>query len=701
MSQDTKRLILAMTVALGLMFGWQAFMRWKWPDYYKQQATTQEQPQTAPATQPTTRATTGSTTSPIATTQAAAPPGGWRARGDDAPATTRPVALGSAGIDDPKFAMAVDVARRGAAIDSVVLNSFRKTAEDPVTRYSFQTPYQNETKDYERTRPFLTREINVEGAAIDLRNIVWRVESSKVDSATFSIDVLQNDRPIAKVFKVYQLSERSTDPKSPQGYQMLVSHRFQNLTDRPIAFKAAINGPTEPPRELESQPDQNIVAGYWKEGEVTVFSHLVAGEFAKQSWKEFTKSDKGLPLVWAGTQSAYFEALVRPIPLAANQPTPDFLSKFAAEVVNAAEPSAEFRRVTPYFETGALTIAAGQTQAIDLEVYLGPKGRSVLKTAYYADPPRDYDKTLVITGGLCAACTWQWLIDVLVAMLSFFHKYLTFGDWGLAIIILVFIVRAMLHPITKKSQVHMMKMQKMGPELEKIKKKYADNKEELARAQMAFYKQQGMTPVLGCLPMFLQMPIWIALWNSLQSTFELRHAPFLWGFTWIDDLAKPDKLVSWTPIAVPLPLCGTIHIGAINLLPLLLAVVFYLQTKYFTPKPPSMTPEQEQQQKMMTWMTTLLFPVMLYNGPSGLNLYIFASTLFGIIESKVIRQHIKEREALEAARGPTIVDAPALGKGGRGAKEEETGRKKGWFERLQEKADQVRKDAERKGKKRP
>src|SRR6185503_4779050 len=175
----------------------------------------------------------------------------------------------------------------------------------------------------------------------------------------------------------------------------------------------------------------------------------------------------------------------------------------------------------------------------------------------------------------------------------------------------------------------------MGPELEKIKKKYADNKEELARAQMAFYKEQGMTPVLGCLPMFLQMPIWIALWSSLQSTFELRHAPFLWGFTWIDDLAKPDKLVSWSPIAVPLPLCGTVHIGAINLLPILLAGVFYLQTKYFTPKPPSMTPEQEQQQKMMTWMTTLLFPVMLYNGPSGLNLYIFASTLFGIIESKV------------------------------------------------------------------
>jgi YidC/Oxa1 family membrane protein insertase len=292
---------------------------------------------------------------------------------------------------------------------------------------------------------------------------------------------------------------------------------------------------------------------------------------------------------------------------------------------------------------------------------------------------------------MCGACTFQWLIDVLVWLLTLFHAVTR--DWGLAIIALVFLVRALLHPITKKSQVYMMRMQKMAPELEKLKKKYGDNKEELARAQMQFYKEQGMTPILGCLPMFLQMPIWIALWSSLQSTFELRHAPFLWGFTWIHDLAKPDRLINFSPVHIPLPFCGVVTLDAVNLLPLLLAIVFYLQTKYFTPKPPSMTPEQEQQQKIMTWMTTLMFPVMLYKGPSGLNLYITASTLFGIIESKIIRDHIKQREALEAARGPTIVDAPPPGK----AKTDDPARKKGWFERLQEMADQARKEAKRKG----
>jgi len=264
-------------------------------------------------------------------------------------------------------------------------------------------------------------------------------------------------------------------------------------------------------------------------------------------------------------------------------------------------------------------------------------------------------------------------------------------DWGLAIIGLVLVVRAVLHPITKKSQVHMVKMQKMGPEMERLKKKYADDKDALAKAQMQFYKEQGLTPVLGCLPMFLQMPIWIALWNSLQSTFELRHSPFLYGFTWIHDLSKPDYLVRF---AQPIPLVFGMHLSGLNILPLLMAVVMFFQTK-MQPKPTTMTPEQAQQQKMMTWMSTLLFPLMLYTGPAGLNLYIMTSTAFGIIEGKVIRKHIKEREELEKL-GPTIVDAPPPDKrgGGGGGKKEEA--PKGWLERLQDRAEQIRNAEKRK-----
>jgi YidC/Oxa1 family membrane protein insertase len=288
---------------------------------------------------------------------------------------------------------------------------------------------------------------------------------------------------------------------------------------------------------------------------------------------------------------------------------------------------------------------------------------------------------------------------VLVVMLKTFHFALR--DWGLAIICLVFIVRLCLHPVTKKSQINMMKMGKMGPEIERLKKKYADDKDELNRQMMQVYKEQGFTPVLGCLPMFLQMPIWIALWSSLQSTFELRHSPFLhFGpikLTWINDLAKPDHLLTWGSIALPFGM----HLDALNLLPILLAVVFWINQKY-TPKPPATTPEQEQQQKMMQWMT-LLFPLFLYNGPSGLNLYILTSTTLGIIESKIIRKHIQEQEELEK-NGKVIVDASPGSRTkrvpskvvGEEKKSGLMGKLLGAIEEAQKRAEDMRKDQDKK-----
>jgi YidC/Oxa1 family membrane protein insertase len=259
-----------------------------------------------------------------------------------------------------------------------------------------------------------------------------------------------------------------------------------------------------------------------------------------------------------------------------------------------------------------------------------------------------YDQTLVLASGMCAFCTFQWLINILVWLLGIFHFVLR--DWGLAIIALVVLVRLILHPITKRSQVSMMNMSKMGPEMERLKKKYADDKDELNKQMMKFYKEQGTGPLLGCLPLFLQMPIWIALWSALQSTFELRQAPFLWGFTWIDDLSRPDALISFHPIPLPFGF----HIDALNVLPILMAIVTWMNQKY-TPQAMAATPEQEQQQKMMKWMT-LIFPLMFYNMPSGLNLYYVTSMALGIFESKRIRDHIKQREEAEK-EGKVIVDA--------------------------------------------
>jgi YidC/Oxa1 family membrane protein insertase len=447
-----------------------------------------------------------------------------------------------------------------------------------------------------------------------------------------------------------------------------------------------------------------LIGGYDNSHEVELDFHSIEELKPTAPTKDMTKSDKNsLPLVWAGIGGTYFNGILRPLPIDSLKLSPEqYIQNVEADSIHP-EIAAAHPRISMSFTTGDLKIDPGATLAIPMRVFFGPKPRWLLQNDYYSAPMMRYDATLVMSSGFCGACAIGWLINVLVDMMRAFHwvfgGFLTAdghsGDWGLAIIALVCVVRLLLHPITKKSQVNMLKMGKMGPEVERLKKKYGDDKEALSKAQMEMYKEMGFTPVLGCLPMFLQMPIFISLWQALQSTFEMRHAKFLWGLTWIKDLSQPDQLIKFS---------GTfdlwfLHLSAINVLPVLVAIVSFLNMKY-TPRPPAATPEAAQQQKMMQWMT-LVFPLMFYSFPSGLNLYYLTTTSIGIWEGKRIRAHIKEREEAENA-GRVIVDA-SPGKRNRAAKtetrpQERTGLS-GWISRLQEKAEQMRLEAEKKNRK--
>jgi YidC/Oxa1 family membrane protein insertase len=237
-------------------------------------------------------------------------------------------------------------------------------------------------------------------------------------------------------------------------------------------------------------------------------------------------------------------------------------------------------------------------------------------------------------------------------MYGFIHNY------GIVIIILVFMFRLAMHPVTKKSQISMSKMTKLGPKTEEIKKKYANNKAEMNKQMMALYKEQGASPIMGILPMMVQMPIWIALWSAVYGSIALRGEGFL-PF-WITDLSVPDALYRFpTPLIVPL--LGW-KIESINLLPLLMGVAFYLQQKLMPKQAAAATnPQVAQQPKMMMIMMPLLFPVMLYKAPSGVNLYIMASTFAGVFEQYVIRKHIREKEEAES-KGLVAVTSKTGGK---------------------------------------
>ena len=161
---------------------------------------------------------------------------------------------------------------------------------------------------------------------------------------------------------------------------------------------------------------------------------------------------------------------------------------------------------------------------------------------------------------------------------------------------------------------------------------------------------------MGMLPMFVQMPVWIALYSAIDASIDLRGAPFKLLPFWITDLSAPDALF-WFPM-INLPLFG--KLDSFNLLPILMGVAFYLQQK-LTPQQPAANPQAAQQQKMMMIMMPILFPLMLYKAPSGLNLYIMASTFAGVIEQYVIKKHIREKEEQES-QGVVAATAKTGGK---------------------------------------
>ncbi|MFI5380204.1 MAG: membrane protein insertase YidC [Tepidisphaerales bacterium] len=670
---DNKRLILVMAISFMLMMGWMSlsqYMLRTHPEWNQS-----KEPATAPSQPPPASQAAATRTAP-----ATAPAVAIEAVNVD---RNQSATLGFTGFDpkqQQKYSLGLELDARGASVRSVTLNRFRQAVgkDDP---YVFQKPYA--VGEAMKRQSLASQWLTVDGQGIDLSSRNWELVSSAADSAVYRLTVKTGAGPVT-ITKTYQIRPAAS---ASLGYEVVVSHQFSSQATGPLKLRLWYSGPTIP--HVENSRDMpEVVAGHDKDGTVVVTNNSATG-FKPESAPQPIETKEG-PLQWSGLLSTYFEAIVRP-QLGKGEKTA--LDKVEVKALDKADEDGNvFVALT--FETKELTLEAGQTVNSDLGVYFGPRWRDVLNSDYYAG--LGYNKTLVLASGFCGMCTFQRLVDVLVWLLNVFHTVLR--DWGLSIIALVIIVRLVLHPITKKSQIMMSKMGKLQPEMERLKKKHGDNKEELQKEMIVLYKEQGFTPILGCLPMFLQMPIWIALWSCLQSTFELRQAPFLWGLTWMKDLAQPDRLISFAPKNVWL-IFTTARIDGINILPLFLAVVFWLQQK-MTPKPPAMDDQQAQQQKMMQWMT-LLFPLLLYNGPCGLNLYILTSTTIGIIESKIVRDHIKAREEAEKA-GKVIVDAGpsrASRKSAPPAKPAKKGGLSGFMESLSKKAEEWQKEMERRKKK--
>lgn len=229
----------------------------------------------------------------------------------------------------------------------------------------------------------------------------------------------------------------------------------------------------------------------------------------------------------------------------------------------------------------------------------------------------------------------------LLVLMKFFH-YIT-NSWALSIVLLTISLRIMMYPLNAWSTKSMVKMQQIGPEVTAIQER---NKKDPKKAQieiMTLYRERGINPASGCLPMLIQMPFLIGMFDLLKSSFDLRGACFIPG--WIDDLTAPDVLFQWK---YPIMFIG----NSFHLLPFLLGGVMFAQQKFFAtgPKDPNQMTEQQRQQKLMGNMMAVVFTVMFYNFPSGLNIYWLSSMLLGMLQQWYVTKTLKNK--------PIVLGAP-------------------------------------------
>jgi len=200
--------------------------------------------------------------------------------------------------------------------------------------------------------------------------------------------------------------------------------------------------------------------------------------------------------------------------------------------------------------------------------------------------------------------------------LNWIHDVTTLG-YGWTIVLITLILRAMFWPLTAASTRSMKRMQALAPDLKALQEKYKDDVQKLTAKQWELYKKNKVSPLSGCLPMLVQMPVFIGFYTMIRSAIELRGAHFLW----VTDLSKPDTL--WVIPGANI---------AFNLLPLLMVTAMIWQA-HLQPPSPGMDPGQ---QKMMRFMPLMLL-FFLYNYSSGMALYMTVSTLAGVLQNKLTK----------------------------------------------------------------
>ena len=466
----------------------------------------------------------------------------------------------------------------------------------------------------------------------------WTVAAHDQSSVTFERPIPAQKLKLTKRYTLEPVPLGSRQDEDYPGYNLRLDVEIENMGDVEQSVAYRLDGPTGLPLEgwwythkisqrwfsaaglrdvvvrFQGHPEQQIDCGQIAQNKAEPMGHDSA-------------------LAYVGVDAVYFSAVMIPVKKSIEENW--FDSTEAIRIgpkTDVATMPTRFTNVSCRMTRLPVTLAPGQSQQDSYVVFIGPKRPELLAQYKAADDP-NYSLQDIIYYGM-----WPFgaVARGMLSVLHFFYSIV--GNYGIAIIMLTVLVRGAMFPVSFKQTKNMARMQALKPELDRINEKYKSDMQKRSQMMQELYRKNKINPLGGCLPVFLQLPVFIGLYRSIMVDVQLRQAPLFGHWThWCSDLSAPDMLYNWSWF-MPKFINSGDGIFALgpyfNVLPLVTVALFLISMKMSMPEPAN--EQAVMQQKMMKYMTGFM-GLLFYKVASGLCLYFIASSLWGLGERRLLK----------------------------------------------------------------
>lgn len=482
---------------------------------------------------------------------------------------------------------------------------------------------------------------SAELAGLSLKSDAWELAEQTPDRLVFERTLTKYGLVVRKRF---MLEPSAADKgnvqaqKANPGYHLTFDIEIKNVGQKPRSVSYLLEGPNGLPTEGEWYSQKMKIGRDWSGAGLrdiaVAFNHngrsvpdligcrdLAAGE-DNHLWLDTQR------LVYLGVDAQYFAAIL--LPEGKDNLGVTFARSMPIMVGRVPEDKAKHHLVNT------------SCRMVSVPVELAPGGESLVQRfRLFAGPKKP---EVLSQYGLDELLYYGWFTSVskfLLVVLDLFYGIVR--NYGVAIVLLTVLVRLCVYPLSRAQTLNALRMQQLQPEIKKLQEKFKNNLEARSKAQQDLFRQHGYNPFSGCLPMFVQLPIFIGLYRALSVNVNLRQAPLLGeAVRWCSNLAAPDMLFRWDAF---MPQLVVNWLGPyFNILPMITVALFIVQQKLLMPPP---TDEQTRMQAQMMQYMMVFMGVMFFTVPSGLCIYFIASSLWGLAERKLL-----PKPTLSSADGP-------------------------------------------------